>query len=208
MLSKIGRELLAYVEFFINGAPGKVGYTLRRWFFGRRLGSLARGARLGPGLLVYGPKEITIGRDFSCWRQCALVALDGGRIELGDRVSFSSNVNINAAMGGRISLGNDVMVGPNVVMRSSDHRFDAVDEPINKQGHISDEITIEENVWVAANAVIVGGVRIGQGAVVAAGAVVTTDVKPYTVVGGVPARLLKTRDGASRARGGIDVAHE
>lgn len=208
MLSKLAREFLAYVEFLVNGAPGKVGYTLRRWFFGRRLGGLARGARLGAGLLIYGPREITIGRDFSCWRQCALVALEGGRIELGDRVSFSSNVNINAAIGGRIALGNDVLVGPNVVMRSSDHRFASLDEPINKQGHTSDQIIIEDDVWVAANAVVVGGVRVGRGSVVAAGAVVTTDVAPYTVVGGVPARLLKTRDGDSRARGGNDVAYE
>ena len=61
------------------------------------------------------------------------------------------------------------------------------------QGHVAGVITIESDVWIGANTTIVGGVRVGQGSVVAAGAVVVRDVEPYTIVGGVPARFIKKR---------------
>ncbi len=63
--------------------------------------------------------------------------------------------------------------------------------PFVEQGITAEGIVIEDDVWIGAGAVITDGVRIGKGAVVAAGAVVIKDVSPYTVVGGVPARLLK-----------------
>ena len=90
-------------------------------------------------------------------------------------------------------MGNDVLVAPNVVMRASDHVFDDVTKPIAEQGHTGREIIVEDDVWLSSNVTVVGGVRIGKGAVVAAGAVVTKDVAPYTVVGGVPARFIKNR---------------
>jgi acetyltransferase-like isoleucine patch superfamily enzyme len=65
--------------------------------------------------------------------------------------------------------------------------------PIALQGMTRDGIFIEDDVWVAAHAVVLDGVRIGRGSVVAAGAVVTEDVPPYTIVGGVPARAIGHR---------------
>lgn len=64
-----------------------------------------------------------------------------------------------------------------------------VDQPVTRQ-----EIVVEDDVWVGANAVIIGGVRIGSHSIVGAGAVVTRDVEPYSVVGGVPARLIRRRE--------------
>ena len=90
-------------------------------------------------------------------------------------------------------IGDDVLVAPNVVMRTSDQVTADKDKPIRQQGHISEQIMVENDVWIGANVTIVGGVRIGQGAVVGAGAVVTRDVEPYTIVGGVPARFIKRR---------------
>jgi maltose O-acetyltransferase len=115
---------------------------------------------------------------------------------MGDRVSMNANVYLNACTGGTIQIGSDVMIGPNVVMRTSDHRFDAIDRPIREQGHVSGMITIEDDVWIAANVTIVGGVRIGRGSVVAAGAVVVRDVDAYTLVAGAPAKLIRRRTSA------------
>jgi len=123
------------------------------------------------------------------------MACDDGFIQFGDRVSFNTNVYINACLGGKISLGNDVLIGPNSVLRASDHVTTDLDRPINQQGHTGGEIIIEDDVWVGGNVTAVGGVRIGKGSVVAAGAVVTHDVEPYTVVGGVPAVFIKKRGG-------------
>jgi galactoside O-acetyltransferase len=138
------------------------------------------------------PENMRFGRSVSCGRSAFFTA-EGGSIEVGDRVSFNTNVHVNASVGKRIQLGNDVLVGPNVVLRSADHRFERTDVPIRNQGHNLGEIIIEDDVWLGANVVVVGGVRIGRGAVIAAGAVVTRDVEPMAIMGGVPARLLRMR---------------
>ena len=74
--------------------------------------------------------------------------------------------------------------------------FDDPSRPFVHQGITAEGIVIEDDVWLGAGAVITDGVRVGRGAVVAAGAVVTKDVSPHTVVGGVPAKLIKTIDGS------------
>ena len=151
-------------------------------------------ATFGKDLLVLGGDRIRIGTHFSCWRSCTLAACTDGAIEIGDHVSFNANVYVNACSGGTIRIGNDVLVGPNVVIRASDHRFDDVTRPIRTQGHVAGTIVIEEDVWLGSNVTVVGGVRIGRGSVVAAGAVVTTDVEPFSIVGGVPARFIRRRE--------------
>jgi acetyltransferase-like isoleucine patch superfamily enzyme len=108
-------------------------------------------------------------------------------------VSINSRVSIDASRGGRIIIGNDVLIGQNVVLRASNHLFSATDAAIVSQGHTGGEIVVEDDVWIGANVVIVPGVTIGAHAVVAAGAVVTHHVNAWTVVGGVPARVISHR---------------
>ena len=189
----IRSELASAVEFFVSWFPGASGYRIRRWFLGRRLNCLGEGANIGVGLQIIGSKNITIGEEFSCWRHCTLAACEDGSIEIGDRVKLNANVYINACNGGRIVLGNDVLIAPNVVMRASDHVTTHADIVIAEQGHTPGEIIVEDDVWLGSNVTVVGGVLIGRGAVIAAGSLVTRDVKPYTVVAGVPARFAKKR---------------
>jgi acetyltransferase-like isoleucine patch superfamily enzyme len=154
-------------------------------------------------VLIIGPRNIRIGNEFSCWRHCTLAAGTDGVIEIGDHVGLNSNVYLNAASGGRIQIGSDVGIGPNVVMRAADKSMQP-GLPMNRQPSIGLSIVIGNDVWIGANVTVVGGVCIGDGAVVAAGAVVTRDVPPGAVVGGVPARLIKSREPhATGAEGGI-----
>lgn len=196
----ITREVLAFVEAFVNAIPGRTGYRCRAWYFRRRLRRLGPNAIIGPGLQVFGPGRVAIGGGFSCWRHCTIAACEDGTVEIGDGVSLNANVYINACIGGRIVIGNDVLIAPNVVLRSSDHATDDVDLPIKQQGHVAREIIVEDDVWLGANVTVVGGVRIGRGAVVGAGAVVTRDVPPYMIVGGVPARPIRPRGSPSGMR--------
>ena len=145
------------------------------------------------GLHVSAGQAITIGDDFGCGRFCVLTAGGAGAIAVGNRVNLNSNVSLNAAVRGRITLGDDVIIGPNTVLRASDHVIGDRERPIRTQGHTGGAIVVENDVWIGANVTLAGGVRVGEGAVVAAGAVVVADVEPYTVVGGVPARFLKKR---------------
>lgn len=193
MTFKIHDEIFSILELGANCMAGRSGYVLRRLYFSWRLRVLGAGAVVGPGLLTIGPANIRIGDNFSCWRNCTIAACDDGLVEIGDRVALNQNVYINACGGGRIVLGDDVLIAPNVVMRSCEHNTDNLDKPINQQGHSKGEIVVEEDVWIASNATITGKIRIGRGAVVAAGAVVVRDVEPYTMVGGVPARFIKKR---------------
>ena len=88
-------------------------------------------------------------------------------------------------------IGENVLIGPNVVMRTSNHNFSDKNKNIKDQGHNSGDIHIEDNVWIGSNCVILSNVTIGKGAVIAAGAVVNKDVLPFTVVGGIPAKKIK-----------------
>ena len=92
---------------------------------------------------------------------------------------------------GGVEIGDRVYTSPFVQIIAVNHVFDDQDRPFVEQGITAEGIIIEDDVWLGSGAIVTDGVRIGKGAVVAAGAVVTSDVKPHTVVGGVPARMLR-----------------
>lgn len=96
---------------------------------------------------------------------------------------------------GGVQIGDRVYTSPFTQIIAVNHVFDDPSRPFIEQGITAEGIVIEDDVWLGAGAVITDGVRVGRGAVVAAGAVVTKDVPPHTVVGGVPARPIKTIDG-------------
>ncbi len=105
-------------------------------------------------------------------------------------------VNTNARFGvpkERVTLGNNVQIGPNVSFETVSHGLVYV--PGKGRGDVVKPIVVEDEAWIGAGAIITGGVTIGYGAVVAAGAVVTRDVAPRTVVGGVPAKLIRAIEG-------------
>jgi acetyltransferase-like isoleucine patch superfamily enzyme len=96
---------------------------------------------------------------------------------------------------GGVTIGNRVYTSPHTQIIAVNHVFDDPQRPFVDQGITAQGIVIEDDVWLGSAAVVTDGVHIGQGAVVAAGAVVTHDVPPHTVVGGVPARVLREIDG-------------
>jgi acetyltransferase-like isoleucine patch superfamily enzyme len=97
---------------------------------------------------------------------------------------------------GGVSIGDRVYTSPFTQIIAVNHVFDDPRRPFVEQGITAEGIVIEDDVWLGAGAIITDGVRVGRGAVVAAGAVVTKDVPPHTVVGGVPAKIIKSIDGS------------
>ena len=97
---------------------------------------------------------------------------------------------------GGVQIGDRVYKSPFTQIIAVNHVFDDPNKPFVDQGITAEGIIIEDDVWLGAGAVITDGVRVGKGAVVAAGAVVTKDVLPHTVVGGIPAKLIKQIDGS------------
>jgi acetyltransferase-like isoleucine patch superfamily enzyme len=119
-------------------------------------------------------------------------------IRCGENITLGRNAHINqyccvwASKNSRIVLGDNLLMGPGVKIFSSNHRA-ALGSPMNAQPFVEKDIVIGDDVWLGANSVVVAGVTIGEGAIVAAGSVVTKDVPTYTIVGGIPARPLKRR---------------
>jgi maltose O-acetyltransferase len=115
-------------------------------------------------------------------------------VELGIRTfigdNFFSNRNLSLIDQGGIVIGNDCMFGPNVTVVTSNHPIDPEARKTNVV--INKTVRIGNNVWLCANSLILPGVTVGDNAVVAAGAVVTKDVPPNTVVAGNPAKVVKT----------------
>jgi acetyltransferase-like isoleucine patch superfamily enzyme len=113
------------------------------------------------------------------------------RTDIGDRLFVNRGTLITAHAD--IHIGDDVLIGPYVVINSGNHNYFDLSQPINSQGHSADPIIIGNDVWLGAHCVILRGVKVGDGAVVAAGAVVIEDVPPHTLVAGIPAVPKKLR---------------
>lgn len=182
-------ELIDWVETLLSYTPGKVGTFIRMiWFRYRWKTSANVKVRMQSEFIQ--PKNMSFGKNVSLGKFVFFTA-EGGRIIIGDNFSCNVNCHINASVGGKIIISKNVLVGPNVVMRTANHNFNNPEKFINQQGHNFNDIQIGENVWIGSNCIILNGVKIGEGAVIAAGAVVNKDVDKNTIVGGVPARVIK-----------------
>lgn len=111
------------------------------------------------------------------------------------RITAGKNCSINPMvyLQGNIIMGNDVRIAPKASIIAENHIHSDVLHPITQQGNYRRGITLEDDVWIGAGVCVVDGVRIGAHSIAGAGAVVTKDVPPYSIVGGNPARVLKNR---------------
>lgn len=164
-------KLLAYVFFnFANCIP-HVSFLYHTKAQLYRLS----GVRIGSGAHILGP---IIMRDFSY-----------SFLVIGHSVFINSNVRFGCEHAS-IVIGDRVLIGPNVSIETTSH--DLVTNTATLRPFYSLSVQVEDDVWLAARSIILPGVTIGKGSVVAAGSVVTEDVNPYTLVAGVPARYIKS----------------
>jgi acetyltransferase-like isoleucine patch superfamily enzyme len=115
------------------------------------------------------------------------------QIEVGDDVCFGPYNIIWASSNARLFVEDRALLGPHVTIMTANHGFADIHLPIGRQPQIEREIRIGRGTWLCANVVVLPGVTIGEGAIVAAGAVVNRDVRPFEIVGGVPARTIGSR---------------
>ncbi len=122
----------------------------------------------------------------------AYVIFSKGQLTVGSNSAIGKRCEI-ALNGGEIIIGNFVRIASNVFITNANHEFSDVNAPIMKQGVVTRNVIIEDDVWIGHGAIVLPGVRIGKGAIIAAGSVVTKDVAALTIVGGNPARFIKER---------------
>ncbi|MEI6947133.1 acyltransferase [Paraflavisolibacter sp. H34] len=131
--------------------------------------------------------------DYSTVEDFATVNNGVGAVSIGDH----SRIGLGNVIIGPVRIGNHVILAQNIVMSGLNHVYENVAVPIHQQPVTTAPITIEDNCWIGANAVITAGVTIGRHSVVAAGAVVTKSIPPYSVAVGNPARVIKKYNDAT-----------
>lgn len=167
-----------------------------------------------PLLSVVPPASVTIGEGLFSPGRIDLQARDSGIMRIGDGVSIETGARLAVAVdaelvvgdhvgigpynflnafGGSLHIGDWSMLGPHVSVHTVDHGIARDGTPMRLQPGVPGDVVIGSDVWVGASSVILKGVTIGDGAVVAAGAVVNRDVEPYSIVGGVPAKRIGER---------------
>lgn len=169
----------------------------------RYVGAMGEGSSIGVGVDMQGggSKNIYIGKNTSIGKHCVLgcwVKYKGKTytpvIKIGDGTSIGKYSHISAAK--EITIGNGVLTGRFCYISDNNHGTSDIDvlhkRPADRDLYIKGPVHIGNNVWIGDRVCILSGVTIGDGAVIAANAVVTKDVPAYSVVGGVPANVIKT----------------
>jgi acetyltransferase-like isoleucine patch superfamily enzyme len=194
---------------FFKKAKGPVFVGKRSRLKFKRKISLGRTVYIGDHVEInaLSKKGVKIGNNVSIHRGTIIdctcnIRHIGEGIEIGDNVGISQNCYFQVR--GNIRIGNNVIFGPGAMVFSETHRTDRVDSFINEQGEIRQDVIIEDGAWIGAGAIILGGVKIGANSIVAAGTVVSRNVAPYEVVGGVPAvRMFKRKENQFKSEGSV-----
>jgi acetyltransferase-like isoleucine patch superfamily enzyme len=194
--------------------PGALGLFLRSKLYPWILGRVGRNVAFGANVVLRHPHKIEIGDDVVIDDNCCLdakgttnrgisiargvflgrntiLSCKNGDIVLEEDANIGFNVEVFSAA--QVRVGRKVLVAAYTYLVGGDHLYDRVDVPVLEQGRTARGIDVDDNVWLGAHVVVADGVRIGRDAVIGAGAVVTSDVPPFHVAAGVPARVIRDR---------------
>lgn len=147
---------------------------------------LERGSRL------FTSNKWEIGNQVKIATNCVIFPRESGYqgiLTINDGTHIGDNTIIDVC--DHITIGKEVAIGPNCIIYTHDHDYTQPDKPAWKGGVITKPVVIRDGAWIGSGVTILPGVTIGERAVIAAGAVVTKDVEPETIVGGVPAKVIK-----------------
>lgn len=205
------RRALAYYWKVYTRGPVHIRRALdaRRFLYG----SIGEGTIISPKSEVNSPGNLWLGSQIIVEDYSALL-MQNAQIKIGNRTMIWPFARIHALLGdiiigedctlnhfsmivgerAGIRIGDGVRIGAHSLIIGSNHVTDSTKLPIWKQGISSKGITIEDDVWIGSNVTVLDGVRVCKGSILAAGSVVTEDVPEFTIVGGVPARVIKNRE--------------
>ena len=120
----------------------------------------------------------------------------GAKFGFDIEIGSNSGIGVNAKLGDGIIIGNNVMMAPDVVILTQNHKHNDITRPMSEQGNEGIvPVIIEDDVWIGLRVIILPGVRIGRSSIIGAGAVVTRDIPPFSIAGGNPAKVIKSRTG-------------
>ena len=212
-------DLIKYevVVLFSSWIPGALGIFLRGKLFPLLLGSTGRGVIFGSNIVLRHPKKIFIGNnviiddnvmidakgtgndgikleDEVFLGRNTILSCKGGNIVLHERANLGFNCEVYSS--NNVEIGKDTLVAAySYFVGGGNYKLDNINIPINQQPDFEGAggIKLEGNNWVSAHCVILDGVNIGEGSVVAAGAVVNRSIPSFSIAAGVPAKVIKNR---------------
>lgn len=167
--SLIFLEIEGWLYWLVGSLPGSIGILLRNMIY----------------LFLLKKKKGIV------WVQPRVTIVQSNKFTVGRNCGINTGTYINAK--GGISFGDNVLVGSNVTISSGKHPIDGKEPPVFQRPTEPLPIVIEDDVWIGANAVIMPGVTLKKGTVVGAGAIVTKNTEEYSVVAGVPAKVIRYR---------------
>lgn len=170
---RISYEVYDILETGLSIFPGTLGMLARRIFYKCYLKKCGSSFKTGLRVRIQAPRNINIGKNVG--------------------LNYGVWIAANSSERGNISIGDNVLIGPYSILHSGNHKFGDPNTCIIKQGYDFSPIRINNDVWIAARCTILSGVTIGEGAVLAAGSVITRDVLPYDIVAGVPGKSIGSR---------------
>ena len=195
-LLNIINRTLNYTRCYILG---KLLFNNRVAFIGSNITVLSKknclhfsnSVSIQDNVFIQGDGNFTLGQR-SMIKRDAYIIFSKGQLRIGDNSAIGkrSEISLN---GGEIIIGNSVRIASSVFITNANHAFSKTNTPIMEQEVITRNVIIEDDVWIGHGAIILPGVHIGKGAIIAAGAIVTKDVEAFTIVGGNPARFIKSR---------------
>lgn len=180
-------RLKKFVDFLVMNQTE----TRPRWYI-RLLAPLYQ--HRGKGSVIYSSVRMDTPpyRRFSIGRKSVIESFSCINNAVGDVIIGDyTRVGLHNTIIGPVRIGNNVNLAQGITVTALNHNFDDTTKRIDQQGVTTKAVTINDDVWIGANTVILPGVTIGTHSVVAAGAVVSKDVPPYTIVAGVPAKVIK-----------------
>lgn len=203
-----------FVTLFSTWVPGALGLLLRSKLYPILLGSTGRGVVFGSNVVLRHPGKlrlknnivfddnsvldakgsdnqgIDIGDNVFVGRN-TIIYCQNGDVEIGDNANIGSNCQIFSAR--KVEIGKNVLIAAYTYLVGGGHIYEDTELPIIEQGRTASGIKIGDNVWLGASVKVLDGVTIGEGAIIAAGAVVTGDIPPFAIAGGIPAKIIKLR---------------
>lgn len=206
--------------FFRKGLEAGRGVLCSAW-----IGEAHQPCFIGRGVQIVGGKQLFLGRGCIIRDYVLIDAISRGGIRIGDNVTLeryvimkctgalrelgeSITIGDNSSIGafsyvggsGGLTIGKNVLGGQRLGFNPENHVFDDDARPIREQGTTRRGIVIEDDCWLGSGGIFLDGVTVGRGSVVAAGSVVNRDVPAFSVVGGVPARILRSRQSSRPSR--------
>lgn len=200
-------EIFAKIPCIIRGSIKKIGLknSSGLLFAGRHcklrhkyLISIGKTLTLGDNIEINALSKhgVKIGDNVTILKN-TIIECTGVIRELGEGLEIGNNVGISQScfiqVRGHVKIGSYVIMGPGVSIFSENHNTANIEEYIMSQGATRQGVIIKDGVWLGAKCTILDGVTVGEHSIVAAGSVVTKDIPPYSIVGGIPAKLIKNR---------------